>query len=148
MLGCKLLYFKFYSYMSRMENTFDNLCPISNLGYISKLLEQFTIKHTILIFFDGVFKQFCNRLIPAIPFQAPRLRCLKYWIEHEQSAYLFVILDLSSAFVLLTIKLWLCNERLSSKFAFRCKVLNRLSSYFSVRSYRVMLNAASLIFNL
>ena len=127
-----------------LESSFDNLRPISNLAYISKLIERAVYNqiHDHLL---------CWNLYPILQsayrqYHSTETALLKVFNDilmnmNSQRVTLLVLLDLSSAFDTIDHKILL--ERLSSKFGFRGKVLNWFSSYLSGRSYRVVLNGTS-----
>ena len=127
-----------------LESSFDNLRPISNLAYISKLIERAVYNqiHDHLL---------CWNLYPILQsayrqYHSTETALLKVLNDilmnmNSQCVTLLVLLDLSSAFDTIDRKILL--ERLSSKFGFRGKFLNWFSSYLSGRSYRVMLNGTS-----
>ncbi|CAB3987345.1 Hypothetical predicted protein, partial [Paramuricea clavata] len=126
---------------SGLESAFENLRPISNLAYISKLIERAvynqTHDHILRCGFYPVLQSAYRR------YHSTETALLKVLNDillsmNSQRVTLLVLLDLSSAFD--TIDHGILLERLRSKFGIRGKVLSWFSSYLSGRSQRVMLN--------
>ena len=126
---------------SGLESAFENLRPISNLAYISKLIERAvynqTHDHILRCGFYPVLQSAYRR------YHSTETALLKVLNDillsmNSQRVTLLVLLDLSSAFD--TIDHGILLERLRSKVGIRGKVLSWFSSYFSGRSQRVMLN--------
>ena len=126
---------------SGLESAFENLRPISNLAYISKLIERAvynqTHDHILRCDFYPVLQSAYRR------YHSTETALLKVLNDillsmNSQRVTLLVLLDLSSAFD--TIDHGILLERLRSKFGIRGKVLSWFSSYLSGRSQCVMLN--------
>ena len=126
---------------ARLDSAFENLRPISNLAYVSKLTEravynqihEYMLQSGLYPLLQSAYRQYHSTETALLKVTNDILLNI-----NSQRVTLLVLLDLSSAFD--TVDHGISLKRLSSKFGIRGKVLNWFSTYLSGRSERITLD--------
>ena len=126
---------------ARLDSAFENLRPISNLAYVSKLTEravynqihEYMLQSGLYPLLQSAYRQYHSTDTALLKVTNNILLNM-----NSQRVTLLVLLDLSSAFD--TVDHGILLKRLSSKFGIRGKVLNWFSTFLSWRSQRITLD--------
>ena len=124
---------------SGLDSVFKNLCPVSNLAYISKLTERAVFNQT----YDHIVRSGLYRLLRSGYRRHHSTETALVKVANDillnmnsQRVTLLVLLDLSAAFD--TVDHGILLKLLSTSFGIRGKVLEWFSSYLLGRSQRIL----------
>ena len=124
---------------SGLDSVFKNLCPVSNLAYISKLTERAVFNQT----YDHIVRSGLYPLLQSAYRRHHSTETALVKVANDillnmnsQRVTLLVLLDLSAAFD--TVDHGILLKLLSTSFGIRGKVLEWFSSYLLGRSQRIL----------